>query len=240
MSDSTGGPESGARAETNNPRFRHIRSFVRREGRMTSGQERALRCHLTRYSVPDDVILNLPTIFGRQAPLYLEIGSGNGECIASLARAFPANNYLAVEVHRPGIGQLLNRVVEWSLDNLRVATDDVHTLLPRLMPETVSVVYVFFPDPWPKTRHHKRRLLQPEFFAALQPHLSRHGRVHIATDSSDYAEHIQNVVGSQPGWTNLARPSGTSPRLKMRPMTRFETRGVTAGRLIHDFTVARC
>ncbi|MGH8596335.1 MAG: tRNA (guanosine(46)-N7)-methyltransferase TrmB, partial [Gammaproteobacteria bacterium] len=150
-----------------------------------------MKNHLDRLSLPIDEALDLPAIFGRRAPVYLEIGSGNGECIADLAKTFPANDYIAVEVHRPGIGHLLNLAVASSLANLRVTTDDVHALLPRLMPESISAVYVFFPDPWPKTRHHKRRLLQADFFDALVPCMSRHGLIHVATDSAEYAEHVQ-------------------------------------------------
>ncbi|MSR14461.1 MAG: tRNA (guanosine(46)-N7)-methyltransferase TrmB [Gammaproteobacteria bacterium] len=237
MPESTGGVRSTVEGPGYRPRT--IRSFVRREGRMTAAQSRALEAHLAGLAVPVGENLDLGSLFGRQAPTYLEIGSGNGECIAHLASKSPANDYIAVEVHRPGIGHLLNLALDAALTNLRVSTDDVHALLPRLPRESIAGVYIFFPDPWPKLRHHKRRLLQAEFFTALEPCLVGHGRVHIATDSLNYAEHLRDLFGALRQWRNLAGPSQTSPRLKRRPLTRFELRGIAAGRQIHDFTLAR-
>ncbi|MGH8598827.1 MAG: tRNA (guanine(46)-N(7))-methyltransferase TrmB, partial [Gammaproteobacteria bacterium] len=157
-----------------------MRSFVRRNGRITSAQTRALDRLLDRFAVPARGVLHFSDIFDRLAPISLEIGSGNGECIAAFAGANPANNYLAVEVHRPGVGHLLNLAANAAIDNLRVAIEDVWTLLPRIKPDSLATVYIFFPDPWPKARHHKRRLLQADFFAALRPCMQRHGRVYIA------------------------------------------------------------
>jgi len=231
-------PELGAGAECGDSRFRTIRSFVRREGRITPGQTNALAQYLEHFSVPPDEQLNFDAIFGRDAPTYLEIGSGNGQCIAALAKAYPANNYLAVEVHRPGIGHLLQLAVETKLENLRIVAADVQTLLPRLRPESITGVYIFFPDPWPKLRHHKRRLLQGDFLTALRPCLQRHGRINFATDSGDYAERVMTFIANTSDWINLAG-SARSPRLKLRPCTRFESRGIAAGREIYDFTFAR-
>lgn len=225
-------------AESGDSRLRTIRSFVRREGRITPAQSAALTRHLKHFSLPRDGLLDFAAIYGRDAPTYLEIGTGNGECIAGLAKTRPANNYLALEVHRPGIGRLLQLAVATKLSNLRIAAADVQTILPRLKPESIAGVYIFFPDPWPKLRHHKRRLLQAEFFAALRPCVQRHGRINFATDSRDYAESVMTFIANASDWINLAG-SARSPRLKLRPCTRFESRGIAAGREIYDCTFAR-
>jgi tRNA (guanine-N7-)-methyltransferase len=217
---------------------RTVRSFVRREGRMTDGQVRAIDAHLKDFAIPAQGILNFNEIFRRSAPTCLEIGSGNGECVARLAARAPDINYLAVEVHRPGVGHLLKLAVDTTLHNLRVSTEDVQGLLPRLVPESLAAVYIFFPDPWPKLRHRKRRLLQADFFAALRPALQRHGRLYFATDIDDYAEEVRTLIDASGDWVNLAGGS-ESPRLKARLLTRFESRGLAAGRGVHDFTFGR-
>ncbi|MBI2802246.1 MAG: tRNA (guanosine(46)-N7)-methyltransferase TrmB [Gammaproteobacteria bacterium] len=218
---------------------RQVRSFVRREGRTTAAQLRALDSCLPRFEIAAAGPLNFDLVFGRRAPLYLEIGSGNGECTKAFAERYPENNYLAIEVHRPGLGHLLNLAIDAKLTNLRVALRDVYTVLPQLAPESVTGIYVFFPDPWPKTRHQKRRLLQNQFFAELRTILHRHGRLYLATDSASYAAHLDELIPNLNDWENLSGTGLHAPRLKARPPTKFETRGLAAQHLIRDYVLAR-
>jgi tRNA (guanine-N7-)-methyltransferase len=217
---------------------RGIRSFVRREGRMTVAQARALSELLPRHTLDLDAA-NILAAWQRPAPLCLEIGTGNGENLLANARCNPDRNYLAVEVHRPGIGQLLLQVEAHGITNVRVSTEDILAVLGRLPEEGLQEVAIFFPDPWPKTRHHKRRLLRTPFFQLLRPRLARHGRVHIATDIEDYAESLLETLAGLPDWENLAGAGHRAPRPAWRCLTRFEARGVAAGRRIHNFVLAR-
>ena len=220
------------------PPRREIRSFVRREGRMTVGQARALSELLPRHELDlrsADILATWP----RRAPLCLEIGTGNGENLLANARGNPGLNYLAVEVHRPGIGQLLLQVEAHGISNVRVSTADIHTVLERLPGECLQEVAIFFPDPWPKTRHHKRRLLNAAFLSALHPRLARHGRLFVATDIEDYAQSLLDTLAGLPDWVNLADATPLAPRPRWRCVTRFEARGIAAGRRIHDFVLAR-
>lgn len=221
------------------PQRRAIRSFVRREGRITAAQQRALDELLPRYALDVSAPLDLRAAFGRAAPVYLEIGSGNGDCLLACAARNPDNDYLAVEVHRPGVGHLLNGATAAALDNLRVCVSDVHLVLAQLPAECLLGVYIFFPDPWPKLRHHKRRLVRPPLWQALHRCLQRHGRVYLATDSDSYAEDIAAQLPTLDGWRNLAARGVYAPRLKARIRTRFEGRALAAGRTIHDFALAR-
>lgn len=205
---------------------------------MTVAQARALSELLPRYALNLDAG-NVLTAWQRQAPLFLEIGTGNGENLLANARRNPDRNYLAVEVHRPGIGQLLLQVEAHDMRNVRVSTADILIVLERLPAESLQEVAIFFPDPWPKTRHHKRRLLKTTFFELLRPRLARHGRVHIATDIADYAESLLETLATLPAWENLAGAGNRAPRPSWRCLTRFEARGLAAGRPIHDFVLAR-
>ena len=205
---------------------------------MTVAQARALAELLPRY----ELSLEPPGVrsaWQRTAPLCLEIGTGNGENLLANACRQPDRNYLAVEVHRPGIGQLLLQVEARGLTNVRVSTADIFHVLEHLPEESLHEVAIFFPDPWPKTRHHKRRLLQASFFQRLRPLLARHGRVHIATDIADYAESLLETLIGLPEWENLAGAGHRAPRPRWRCLTRFEARGVAAGRAIHNFVLAR-
>jgi tRNA (guanine-N7-)-methyltransferase len=221
------------------PQRRQVRSYVRREGRMTEAQLRAVQSLLPRFALSAEGPLDLNREFGRGAPVYLEIGTGNGDCLHACAAQNPDNNYLGVEVHRPGVGHLLNQVVASDLLNVRVSICDVHSVLAQLPAECLSVVYIFFPDPWPKIRHHKRRLIQAAFLAALLRPMRRNGRVYIATDSADYAENIALELSTQTGWLNLAGRGVLAPRLKARIRTRFEARALADARAVHEFTLAR-
>lgn len=220
-------------------RLRPVRSFVRREGRITASQAAALRDLWGVYALFADGSCSLASSFGRRAPLHLEIGAGDGECVLALAAAHPEFDFIAAEVHRPGLGHLLNRLDKCGLENVRVFGGDVSDLLERLPDSCLSGVYIFFPDPWPKTRHHKRRLVQAPFLARLRPKLLPQGRLYIATDIAHYAEHVAEVMAPLPEWLNLAGRALHAPRLKARIVTKFERKGRGENRQIFDFCFAR-
>ena len=217
---------------------RPVRSFVRREGRITTSQRRALDELAAQYRWPLD---GTPPadITGRRAPLYLEIGCGDGENVLAAARAAPAVDFIACEVHGPGVGHLLNRIEAEGLRNLRVAQCDVFDLLRPLPAGALSAVSVFFPDPWPKKRHHKRRLLQAGFLAGIDRVLAREGRLFVATDWEDYAVEVGQMVEATAGWINLAGAGRRAPRLKARILTKFERKAIREGRAVFDFVFAR-
>lgn len=222
-------------------RHRQIRSFVRREGRMTTGQQKALDRHWDQYGIdfsPEP--LDIAGIFGRIAPLVLDVGSGMGETTIAMAGANPDNNYLAVEVHRPGVGSLLRRVHQQQLKNVRVINHDVMEVLRYQVPaNSVDSVCLFFPDPWPKKRHHKRRLVNRAFLNLLLPCLKDNGRLFITTDWDDYAEQILEVFSGHGGYINLAGETNPAPRPRWRPRTKFETRGSKLSHTVHDFAFAK-
>jgi tRNA (guanine-N7-)-methyltransferase len=220
--------------------FSHIRSFVRREGRMTESQRDAIKRHWSQYGVEfRKETLVLETVFLRSAPAILDIGSGMGDTTVSLAISHPENNYLAVEVHRPGIGSLLRQVAENHISNVRISNHDVVDVLQYQIPAgSLDMVYIFFPDPWPKKRHHKRRIINPAFLELLKPCLKSQARVYIATDWQDYAEHILEVFAGDKEFTNLAGPGNFSPRPYWRPLTKFEKRGQTLEHSVRDFAFA--
>ncbi len=207
---------------------------------MTAAQQRAIESLLPRFEIEDSILpIDLSTTFPDKAPFYLEIGVGNGICVLNCAEGNPDNNYLGVEVHRPGVGYLLNQAQTAGVSNLRVCIQDVQQVLARLPAECLTVVYIFFPDPWPKKRHHKRRLVRAALLSALQRTLHRHGRVYIATDSSDYATDIQAELVGQPCWLNLAGPDTFASRPKARIRTRFEARAIQDGRTVYEFVLAK-
>jgi len=180
---------------------RRIRSFVRREGRMTPAQQRALDELWPRYGV--DVaaeLLDLDSLFDRKAPRVLEIGFGNGDALLTMARNNPQNDYLGIEVHRPGVGRLLRRLEEEDIRNVRVICADAVDVLEHNIPEdSLAAVHLFFPDPWPKKKHHKRRIMQPSFASLVASKLAASGMLHIATDWEDYAEHMMAVLNNSDG-----------------------------------------
>jgi tRNA (guanine-N7-)-methyltransferase len=227
-------------SEERTPR-RTIRSFVRREGRITEAQKRAIEELLPRYGVaPGETPLDFVALFGRNAPVHLEIGFGNGEALAAMALAHPQNNYLGIDVHRPGVGALLRRVEAEGLANVRVGCTDAREFLERRIPESsLSAVYVFFPDPWHKQRHHKRRLVQTEFVALLAHKLKPGGLLHLATDWEDYAQHMLLVLAATVDFENTAEPGPFTPRPENRTLTRFERRGQRLGHGVRDLVFRR-
>lgn len=206
---------------------------------MTHGQERALLELLPKYGVPDGPI-DLTQLFGRDAPRTLEIGFGNGDVLATLAVQHPERDYLGIEVHKPGVGSLLLKIEQQQLHNLRVlCADAVEALTARLPDDCLDAILVYFPDPWPKKRHHKRRLLQAEFAALAARKLQRGGRLHLATDWQDYATQMLEVLSATPELENLAPQGGFVARPAERPATRFEQRGLKLGHPVADLVFRR-
>lgn len=213
---------------------RTIRSFVLRQGRISNAQRRAYETLLTQYGIPySENALALNQVFGRNAPKILEIGFGMGGTTATIAHRHPENDYLGIEVHTPGVGSLLNQIEQLGLTNLRIIQHDaVEVLHDMLSTDSLDGVHIYFPDPWPKARHHKRRLVQPRLIARLCELLKSNGYVHIATDWEDYAEYILQVLTQESQLINIA--SGYTPRPDYRPMTKFEQRGIKLGHDVWD------
>ncbi|GAA1686640.1 tRNA (guanosine(46)-N7)-methyltransferase TrmB [Glycomyces endophyticus] len=218
------------------PQHRHILTFNFRQGRNKPRHDEAFARLWPRYGLewaPGEGRLDLPKLFGRTAPVILEIGSGNGEAAAAMGDADRARDLLAVEVYPQGIADLMDRADERGLDNLRIYQGDALPLLwEGLAPESLDEVRVYFPDPWPKKRHHKRRIIQAEHVATLAGLLRSGGIFHCATDIADYAEQMLEVLTAEPALENTA--DGFAPRPDRRPVTKFERRGVKAGRDIFD------
>jgi tRNA (guanine-N7-)-methyltransferase len=220
-------------------RLRPVRSFVLRQGRMSPGQQRALDDGWPRFGVPfDPAPLDFVALFGREAPVVLEIGCGMGETTAAIAAAHPERDFLGVEVHAPGVGSLLKRIDEAKLTNLRIVRHDAVEVVERMIPlQSLAGIHVFFPDPWPKKRHHKRRLLKAPFVHALALRLQRGGYLHAATDWEDYANEILATFAAEPLLENTAQ--GFAERPSWRPQTKFEARGVRLGHGAFDIVFSR-
>ena len=216
-----------------------IRSYVLRQGRFSRGQQRAYVELLPRFGVPyAPATADFAQAFGRHAPLIAEVGSGMGETTAEIAAANPHNDYLAIEVHTPGVASLLKLVDERALSNVRVVQHDATEVFRDMIaPATLEGVHIFFPDPWPKKRHHKRRLVQPEFAALVAERLRPGGHLHVATDWQDYAEQALAVLGATPLLRNTAE--GFAPRPASRPETKFERRGRRLGHGVWDLLFTR-
>jgi len=219
---------------------RPIRSFVRREARLTPGQRRALEELWPRYGVATaEGLIDFRALFGRVAPIVIEIGFGSGAALLDAAERHPENDYLGIEVHRPGVGQLLRGAQERDLANLRVILGDaVETLEKRIADSALAAVHLFFPDPWPKKRHHKRRLVQPAFAALAARKLAVGGCLHLATDWEDYAAQMLAVLSDHPAFENVAGAGRFAPRGE-RPATRFEQRGERLGHAVRDLLFRR-
>lgn len=216
-----------------------IRSFVLRQGRLSAAQARAVETWLGPLGVPEGPgVVDLDRLFGRQAPRILEIGCGMGDTTAEIAAAHPENDYLGIEVHLPGVGNLLKLAVARNLTNLRVIrADAVEFLQERIGPASLDGVHIFFPDPWPKKRHHKRRLIQPGFIDLLTSRMKTGAYLHLATDWEDYAHQMLEVLCAAPGLANTA--GGFTARPDSRPMTRFERRGLALGHPVWDLVFVR-
>ena len=216
--------------------LRRIRSFVRREGRLTKGQQRALAELLPQYGIRlEQGELDLDTLFGRRTSRVLEIGFGNGASLAEMASHHPEKDYLGIEVHRPGVGNLLLQIEKQGLTNIRVSNDDAVEVLEQQIPDSsLDAVYLFFPDPWHKKKHHKRRIVQPAFVQLLRRKLKLDGIFHMATDWENYAEHMLAVMTKAEGFTNLAGEDNYSARPEYRPLTKFEQRGQRLGHGVWD------
>lgn len=223
------------------PHARPIRSFVRREGRMTHSQKKALERLWRLYGLAlGTEPLDLATVFNRQAQRILEIGFGNGESFIAQAQATPEADFLGIEVYRPGIGHLLLRLESNQLNNVRVICSDALEVLQCYLPNhSLAGVQIFFPDPWPKKRHHKRRLIQPPFVELLWHKLKPGGWLHLATDWQDYAEHILAVLNQHPGFRYLTETDHCIYGPSERPLTKFEQRGQRQGRPIWDLKFKR-
>lgn len=219
---------------------RTIRSFVRREGRLTGGQQRALQNLWPKYGLPAGTRIDPAAVFGRQAPLTLEIGFGNGAALLAMAQATPQEDFIGIEVHRPGVGHLLMELERHALGNVRVCNDDAVAVLRDALPDDcLDRVLLFFPDPWHKQRHHKRRLVQPAFVELLKTRLRAGGILHMATDWEDYAGHMLAVVETAGGFRNCAGAGRYAARPDYRPVTKFEHRGQRLGHTVHDLVFAR-
>ena len=221
------------------PARRPVRSFVLRQGRMSAAQQRALDTLLPRLGIayaPECV--DFAAIFGRIAPVILEIGFGMGETTAAIAAANPHHDFLGLEVHGPGMGALLNRVDAAGLSNVRVIQHDAVEVIAQMIPAaSLAGVHVYFPDPWPKKRHHKRRLLRPEFVHALAQRLGAGGYLHAATDWDEYAQEILATFAQEPLLANTV--PDFAPRPFWRPQTKFETRGLKLGHGVRDIVFRR-
>ena len=229
---------------TDGTHLRQIKSYVLRAGRMGPGQERALEALGPRFVLPYDPTLrfNPAAAFGRDAPLILEIGFGMGDATAHIASLRPGDNFLCCEVHEPGVGALLKRIGEQQLTNIRILAHDAVEVLDHMLTEaTLDGVHIFFPDPWHKKKHHKRRLIQPPLVARLATRLKPGGYLHCATDWQPYAEQMLAVLGAEPMLANTADASlgGYAPKPVYRPLTKFENRGLKLGHGVWDLVFQR-
>ncbi|MCK5361911.1 MAG: tRNA (guanosine(46)-N7)-methyltransferase TrmB [Gammaproteobacteria bacterium] len=221
-------------------RHRPVRSFVRRSARMTPAQRAAIERRWPTYGLEGAGVLDLDAVFGRRAPRVMEIGFGNGETLVSLAESHPECDYLGVDVYEPGIGRTLAAVAEKHLTNVRLLRGDaVDVLRERVSPASLDTVLLLFPDPWPKKRHHKRRLVQADFVKLVADKLVPGGRFHLATDWQDYAEQMLAVLEAEDAFVNLAGLGNFCTRGTRRPMTKFERRGQRLGHGVLDLRFQR-
>lgn len=208
---------------------------------MTAAQRAALASHWSRYGIdPGEERLDFPALFGRSAPVHLEIGFGMGQSLIHMAQQAPENNYLGIEVYRPGVGHLLRQLDEQGVENVRViCADAVEILDHHIPPDSLAALYLFFPDPWPKKRHHKRRIVQGPWVDLVRTRLQPGGRLHMATDWEPYAEWMREVMHSAPGWNNAGGADGYASRPDYRPETKFERRGLRLGHGVWDLIYTR-
>lgn len=214
---------------------RTIRSFVLRQGRLTKGQQHALKTVWPLYGIDQsDTLLDFQDLFGRDAPITLEIGFGNGDSLAEMAKAAPERDFIGIEVHRPGVGRLLHLVNEYKLTNVRVINDDaVEVLKNRIPKHSLDRIQLFFPDPWHKKKHNKRRIVQETFLQQVHPLLKSEGIFHLATDWEPYAEHMSDIMEASPNFQSISN-TPFSERPEYRPLTKFENRGIKLGHGVWD------
>lgn len=217
-------------------RHRRIKSFVLRAGRMTAGQQQAYKTYWPRFGLhKEDGPLVFESAFGRQAETVLEIGFGMGDSLVAMAKAAPEKNFIGIEVHVPGVGKLLHGMEQQEVDNIRVYCDDAVDILSDCIADnSLDRIQIYFPDPWHKKKHNKRRLIQPGFVAALRDKLKSGGVVHLATDWEDYAEQMLEVMTAADGYENMVNEFCFSERPDYRPITKFEKRGARLGHGVWD------
>lgn len=223
------------------PRMRTIKSFVMRAGRMTDGQQRGLDEGWPRFGLRlEDGLQNFDQVFGRQAPRTFEIGFGMGQSLLEMAAAAPEQDFIGVEVHRPGVGALMSGLLAQGLTNVRVySCDALEVLRDCVADSSLDRLMLFFPDPWHKSRHHKRRIVQPAFAELVRSKLKVGGVLHMATDWEPYAEYMLEVMNVAPGYRNLAANGQYVPRPRERPVTKFERRGERLGHGVWDLKFER-
>jgi tRNA (guanine-N7-)-methyltransferase len=220
---------------------RRIRSYVLRAGRMTAVQKRALETNWQRWGLEyNGSELVYDSAFGRGGPRVLEIGFGMGQSLVATAEATPETNFIGIEVHRPGVGKLLHSMEERGVDNIRVYRHDAVEVLRDCIPNaSLDTIQIFFPDPWQKKRHHKRRLIQPPFMSQLASKLKTGGVLHLATDWENYAEQMMEVLSAAEGFSNTCGEGHFAPRPAHRPLTKFELRGERLGHGVWDLVFSR-
>lgn len=212
-----------------------IRSFIRRQGRLTAGQQLALDTLWDTYCLDPNAHYDLHQVFGRTAPLIVEIGFGNGESLAETAKNNPDKDYLGIEVHRPGVGHLMLLLNQQEINNVRIYCHDAIDILEhKLANHSLAGVHLFFPDPWPKKKHHKRRIVKPSFIQLLIKKLAPEGYFHAATDWQNYAENMLAVLTAEPLLINSSPTGDYCPRPESRPLTKFEQRGIRLGHGVWD------
>ncbi len=216
--------------------LRQIKTFVLRQGRLTIGQELALKQQWPKFGIEyAQQALDFTQLFGRRAAVTLEIGFGNGRSLSSMAEANPDRDFIGVEVHSPGVGQILQHIAEKELTNLRVIRHDALDVLEHMVPHnSLDRVQLFFPDPWHKRRHHKRRIVQQSFTTLIASRLCSGGTLHMATDWKAYAMHMLRIMKESPNFANTSAPEDYSPRPESSPLTRFEQRGQRLGHGVWD------
>ena len=212
-----------------------IRSFVLRAGKLTNGQKRALEELLPDILLDETKVFDKNNAFGNDSPVYLDIGFGNGESLIHIARLHPELNFIGMEVHAPGVGHLLLNIEKYELTNIRIYQfDGVEVLKDCFNENSIDGIHIYFPDPWHKKRHHKRRLIQQPFIDSIIPKLKNKARVHIATDWEEYALHIQEVFSQFEPFENIEKDNGFTNKPDWRPITKFERRGMNLGHNSYD------
>ncbi len=236
-------PDNTPQTQAEAPFMRTIKSYVLRAGRMGTGQMRAFELYGPKFLIPYQTQrLNTQAAFGRAAPLILEIGFGMGDATAKIAHVRPDDNFLCCEVHEPGVGALLKRCGEEAIDNIRILQHDAVEVMDQMLGEnSLDGVHIFFPDPWHKSRHHKRRLIQGPFVQRLARHIKPGGYLHLATDWQPYAEQMLQVLSVEPLLVNTADNSqgGYAVKPDYRPLTKFENRGLKLGHGVWDLVFKR-